>query len=779
MIRSSCGEGTALRYFDEMVKDAESRSLDITTKPNLLWTQADKQTLRELQHVIFGAKFTRAYLEVLYDAYGKVKNFTVDQVRCIYEEAMSWPYDERYACAKFCTAWPMARCLRNETPPNPCGVHPCFKGAIKRFLKNRLISKGNKTSRRFFWGVLQGVKRACAEASEDFIGVALRKHRDTVSGQDLGEITETHRELYGRLTLGFVHSQPRMEEPSPGACVYIDKETQNLVSVGRNDGGNRGNIRRIAALQMGVTCDIPGLYRELAAMVEVRPGDVREIYDQFPHMTLADWESEALDERPIVMAHPIPEPLKVRVITKGQSVTQTYSRSLQRDLFDHLRKFPQFALIGEPIDEEHLWWMLGKTREGGFPFKDFVSGDYSSATDGISFKHTSEVLEAFLHMPCQGRLFGLGEVRKHIFRQAIALSEVHYPESKVYGSIDPVQQSTGQLMGSVLSFPILCMINLVGYWMAINRWLDAHQLPLIYDPKDLPVLINGDDILFMSDPELYSYWKEEIMNLNLKLSIGKNYYHRSVLTVNSEMYTYTFLEGFVRVPYLNVGLLTGQSKISGREKAATAPVEDYYNLTIGGAINKARAHRRFIHYHKAEIIRQTDSGRYSLFAPRVLGGLGFKKVPGVEEPYFTIFQRRLASQLLKRGTQPYTGDDSPYKIVGTGRSPAIMKIRDASRMFFAKETEFRDEDRPFKQPFGSTCVSDGTEKKETYDYENQEMVQLRRFKGFFPPPIEEEKVLEFDLVPEGIWRARVQPIGHTRPPRKQPEIPSWARPSWL
>lgn len=62
----------------------------------------------------------------------------------------------------------------------------------------------------------------------------------------------------------------------------------------------------------------------------------------------------------------------------------------------------------------------------------------------------------------------------------------------------------GQLMGSPLSFPVLCAINFVAYKTALRRyvtdkggdWSKAENMPL-------PVRVDGDDILFKTNPEFY------------------------------------------------------------------------------------------------------------------------------------------------------------------------------------------------------------------------------------------------------------------------------------
>jgi hypothetical protein len=103
---------------------------------------------------------------------------------------------------------------------------------------------------------------------------------------------------------------------------------------------------------------------------------------------------------------------------------------------------------------------------------------------------------------------------------------------------------------------------------------------------------------------------------------------------------------FIFLPYLNAGLLTGQSKVTGREGAQLAPVWAYYNEVIPNAVRKDNAHRRFVHYHSEKLKQFTNEGNFNFFVPIDYGGLGFTHSPCVDLG-LTSFQRRFAT-FLKR-----------------------------------------------------------------------------------------------------------------------------------
>lgn len=167
-------------------------------------------------------------------------------------------------------------------------------------------------------------------------------------------------------------------------------------------------------------------------------------------------------------------------------------------------------------------------------------------------------------------------------------------------------------------------------------------------------MVNGDDILFRTNPEHYDIWKRHVFNIGFTLSVGKNYIHESVLTINSTMFQHK--EGILRkVDFCNFGLLSGTAKLGGsrgevREKAIE--LRDAYVKSVGGSIDRPLAMSRFMTRNSASIAKITMSGRYNLFLPREVGGLGFPIYDGVNFRV-TRFQMCLA-KLLSR-----TSDGSP------------------------------------------------------------------------------------------------------------------------
>jgi hypothetical protein len=100
--------------------------------------------------------------------------------------------------------------------------------------------------------------------------------------------------------------------------------------------------------------------------------------------------------------------------------------------------------------------------------------------------------------------------------------EVHYP---TWTSIDPIQQVRGQLMGSLLSFPVLCLANACTLAISQNRKME-----------DLPGLVHGDDLAFRTNKTGFKAWKDTAKAIGFELSVGKNYIDPSWVSIDSQVF---------------------------------------------------------------------------------------------------------------------------------------------------------------------------------------------------------------------------------------------------
>jgi hypothetical protein len=94
-------------------------------------------------------------------------------------------------------------------------------------------------------------------------------------------------------------------------------------------------------------------------------------------------------------------------------------------------------------------------------------------------------------------------------------------------NIDECLQTNGQLMGSLLSFPFLCLANAftVAQAEGHNRITRLNN-----------ALIHGDDLLWRTDVSSIEKWKAFCPTIGLGLSMGKNYVSESWGSIDSQMF---------------------------------------------------------------------------------------------------------------------------------------------------------------------------------------------------------------------------------------------------
>jgi len=157
---------------------------------------------------------------------------------------------------------------------------------------------------------------------------------------------------------------------------------------------------------------------------------------------------------------------------------------------------------------------------------EWFSVDYSAATDGLSWKYSGRILR-----------FIIGNIPKFEYEQAMRVLGPHrlwYPtKHEVFGMNGKPEfrglQRNGQLMGSILSFPILCLANLGVYLKVTER----HHAGWTTDERLNHVLVNGDDMVYAAP---FSLWKDHVQvgeEVGLKMSVGKAYHHKVYANVNS------------------------------------------------------------------------------------------------------------------------------------------------------------------------------------------------------------------------------------------------------
>ncbi|QGY72608.1 RNA dependent RNA polymerase [Plasmopara viticola lesion associated ourmia-like virus 78] len=179
------------------------------------------------------------------------------------------------------------------------------------------------------------------------------------------------------------------------------------------------------------------------------------------------------------------------------SADAVHLRPLHGAVYDRLSQF-KWLCRGDFTTE--------KLQRAGFshvPGEVLTSGDYKSATDNLSI----EVAEAILDELLSSSVSVPGSIK------AYAMSILRPELFNLEHGIDGFRPSRGQMMGSFLSFPLLCLQNRIAFLYT------GHVCGI--DAEEFPCLINGDDILFRSGPHFSALWMDSVSRLSLEVERTK------------------------------------------------------------------------------------------------------------------------------------------------------------------------------------------------------------------------------------------------------------------
>lgn len=253
------------------------------------------------------------------------------------------------------------------------------------------------------------------------------------------------------------------------------------------------------------------------------------------HHIRMDFPKDPPTHPPIVRASAIAEPLKVRMITVAEKDTKVL-QPFQKALWTYLGTQPQFCLTNGVKDlddfvEETLPWFerieykIKSIQDRSDSGDLWLSGDYTAATDNFPMWATEALIEGILehidHEPTQKWV-----------RWEISPHRMRYPGGK------ESLQTSGQLMGSLLSFPLLCFLN---DFVVSRSGFQSEKY-----------LVNGDDVVARGSDLNIKTWRELAPRVGLSLSIGKNFVDPHFCTVNSQLF------------FLGVGLPTGKVSCQNR-----------------------------------------------------------------------------------------------------------------------------------------------------------------------------------------------------------------------
>jgi hypothetical protein len=592
---------------------------------------------------------------------------------------------------KFVLAYPLAKYLRQSELPKEADIPFIWRnGPFTRWFGNRLRSH-NRTNTHLFYSWFQA-KRSCLPCSDEHISQTFDEHNIRLTARDDGDVNiidAIFRDatfeyvltiIKNNITKSYKESSIFQMAPSTSACFT------NM----RSENGQYGYIRDYLKydyitdafdtelISMGfIPCGYNGRTKNWNVVFENRS------YNS--HGKLVDTRKVLSSVAKHIINSPnlscqiqaVIEPLKVRVISKGDALPYYLMHPLQKAMHDSMRSMNCFRLIGQPFSATMLYDLALRAED----YFKWFSVDYSAATDGLSWQYTKQILGYLIS--------GLPADERRIAMAVLGPHKLYYPNGsdRVFRGI----QQSGQLMGSILSFPILCLANLGVYCLNTQYF----QSEWSHEDRLKHVLVNGDDMLYCAPENYWETHKDISSKVGLKMSPGKAYVHSSYININSVSCEYDLTriktkqrfnslygnrnelygKGQVspwRIDFLNVGLFFGNHKVMGGDQD-TFSFQHHNGIMVDGHVGdkgenlllpnlntvlegsrpgrQAELLNSFFVKHSKQLLYDTvyevNGLKYTrnIFMPLEYGGFGIS--PPLNWRYRkTSFQRRLAIHLI-------------------------------------------------------------------------------------------------------------------------------------
>jgi hypothetical protein len=236
----------------------------------------------------------------------------------------------------------------------------------------------------------------------------------------------------------------------------------------------------------------------------------------------------ASNEDNLVEPVSLSEALKVRMITKCPPFLMFVMNGFIDPLRKDLRRLPVFELTGTPQESNIMDRMF---RD---PTRKFVSGDYVDSTNKLAPWVSNRICDV-LCATYYSDVCAFEPRFPDLFKRALTGFAIDFRGQRM-------EQTMGQLMGSVASFPVLCLANYV-----------LCKLSMEVNPSDWTgLLINGDDCVFEANEECYTSWCEYGRAMGLSPSPGKVWFQEAYIQMNSRSFTpYSLLEQYEIAKFYN------------------------------------------------------------------------------------------------------------------------------------------------------------------------------------------------------------------------------------
>nr|UJQ92022.1 MAG: putative RNA-dependent RNA polymerase [Botoulivirus sp.] len=207
---------------------------------------------------------------------------------------------------------------------------------------------------------------------------------------------------------------------------------------------------------------------------------------------------------------------KLRVVTMQSARVKRVLTPVHTALYDHISSFG-WCVRGEVTKEDFL--AVSSDRRGG---ESIISGDYSSATDKIRLEAVEAMVQVLQESP------DLTREEREVLGQSFA--GLKYQIGVCGGSpLEGIHR--GQMMGSLVSFPLLCLLNKVCFDLTTDLVSGVPGTSRVGR-------FNGDDCLFAGDRRVYEVWQQVTAAFGFVVNVTKTGFSQRYGELNSRCFDY-------------------------------------------------------------------------------------------------------------------------------------------------------------------------------------------------------------------------------------------------
>jgi hypothetical protein len=206
---------------------------------------------------------------------------------------------------------------------------------------------------------------------------------------------------------------------------------------------------------------------------------------------------------------------KFRVVTMQSARVKQVLEPVNTHLYDFISR--KSWLVRGELSGDHLEPVLKDLRKG----EVYISGDFASATDNISLSLGKALGDLLCESP------HLTEEERWAIRGTLACEDRFWVSKS--GRRHEIRR--GLMMGSKLSFSLLCLINRACWEITCDLRRCATG---DYSPR--AAVFNGDDCAFCGDPRFFAAWRDVVGTFGMVVNEEKTGLSSEWLELNSKSF---------------------------------------------------------------------------------------------------------------------------------------------------------------------------------------------------------------------------------------------------